>query len=162
MTFFAQKPEVQAEIDKLIPLLKTLSVDGLLAYETATALIGRDVTAAGRYSLQRAREIVEKEDGVRFATVHGVGVKRLAAKDIPALGGYALRHMNRTAKKTVKQLSDLRAYNDMEPGDRLRIVGLRLVASHIVEKTDRKAVKEVEDNVRQAGSAIDFGNVLKR
>lgn len=159
---FAANPEVQAEIAKLVPLLQALSVNGILAYENASKAIGRDVRREARYSLLRARQQVEKDDGVRFAVITNVGIKRLSADDVPAIGSYAIKHLHRTAKTAVKRLSDLRAYNDMQPEDRLRIAGMRLVASHVAEKTERKAVKEVEDSVRQAGAAIDFGTVLGR
>ena len=162
MTSFAQNPETQAEIEKLCPLLRNLSVGLVLSYDSASAVIGRDAQAEARYSLLQARARVEKEDGIRYATVRGEGIKRLSADEVPAIGVHAIRLIHKQAKKTVKRLSDLRGYNDMKPDERLRIAGQRMVASHIVERTASRAVREVEDSVRQAGSAIDFGTVLDR
>ena len=157
---FAQNPETQAEIEDLCPLLRNLSVGLVLSYVAASSVIGRDVRAEAHYSLQKARARVEREDGTRYATVRGEGIKRLSADEIPAIGTHAIRLIHNKAKKTVRRLSDLRGYNDMKADERLRIAGQRMVASHIMERTASRAVKEVEESVRQAGSAIDFGTVL--
>ena len=162
MTPFASNPQVQAEIEKLCGLLRALSVDTVLTYADASVAIDRDVQGQARYSLIRARDTVEKEDGIRFATVHNVGIKRLSASEVPAIGQHGIKHINRTAKRVVKRLGNLKSYNDMTGDDRLRVAAMRMVASHVAERTSRAAVKEVESSVKQAGSAIDFGTVLRK
>jgi len=150
MDHFVSNPEIQQQIDRVAAILRSMSVGQTVTYESL---------GAKYYVIMRARETVEKEDGIRFGTVHKVGVKRLAADEVPALGIAGLRHMHRVGKKTVKRLTNLKAYNDMTPTDRLRVAAQRMIASAIVEKTARTAVKEAEDNVRTAGAAIDFGSL---
>lgn len=151
MNNFVSNPEIQAQIERAITTLRAMTVGQVAPYELFPT----------RYALMRAREIVEKEDGVRFGTVHKIGVKRLAAEDVPAIGVSGIRRLHRVSRKTVKRLSNLRSYNDMTPTDRLRVAAQRMVANAVAEKTARAAVKEAEDSVRTAGAAIDFGTVLK-
>lgn len=152
MDAFVSNPEVQAQIERVAAILRTMQIGQTIAYTQFSA---------SYYVIMRARAEVEKADGIRFGTVRKVGVKRLAAEEVPAIGIAGIRHMHRAGKKTVKRLTNLKGYNDMTPDDRLRVAAQRMIANAVVERTSRSAIKETEDNVRTAGAAIDFGTVLK-
>lgn len=153
MSQFIADPQIQAEVDRVTELLRAMSIGETAAY---------DDLHTNRYVIDRARASVEKYYGIRFGTVRNVGVKRLAAHEVPDIGIDGVKRVHRAGKKTLARLSNLRAYNDMKPEDRLKIAAHRMIASHVVEKTTRSAIKQNEDSIRNAGSAIDFGNVLEK
>lgn len=157
---FKSSPETEAEIATLIEMLRVLSVGDVIGYGTMSEAIGRDTQGIARLSLIRARKTVEKEDGIRLATVFNTGVKRLAAEDIPGIGSHARRRIGRTAKTAYKRLSDIRGSN-VSPEVQRNINVQRSLLGAITLFTGSKAEKRVEKEVDHAGSEIPIGRTLE-
>ena len=153
MNAFISDPEIQEQIAYVAHQLRGMAVGQIGAYNAFNGDL---------YVILRARARVEKEDGIRFGTVRGVGVKRLSASEVPAIGTAGTRRIHRAAKKTVARLSNLRAYNDMDAADRLRCAAYSMIAVSVAEKTSTSSVKASENNVRNAGAAVNFGTILQQ
>lgn len=152
-------PEVQAEITALCNLVRALPIGATLAYEAATEAVGRDVQGVARFSLMRAREIVEKQDGIRFGTVSKIGVKRLQTEDIPSIGTQARRRIRRTARRGYARLAGLRV-NDITPQIQKQLDTERAALGAISLFTEERAVKKIEADTERVGAELPIGMTL--
>ena len=160
MTLFTSSVETQAEITALCRLFRELSIGAVLTYGDASRVIGRDVQTVARFSWIRARDIVEKEDGIRFGTVHAQGAKRLTAEDIPAIGAQARRRIRRTARKGAKRLRNLRGVNAIDADVQRRIDAEVSALGAIALVTTEHAARKIETEVRQTGAEIPVGRTF--
>lgn len=152
-------PEKHAEITTLCGLLRQLSIGATMLYSDATHAIMRDVRGAARFSLMRAREIVETEDGSRFGTVAKIGVKRLETVDIPAIGTQIRRKVRRAARIGYRRLTGIKA-NDVTPEIQRQIDTERAVLGAVSLVTDEKSMRKVGEAVSKAGTEIPVGKTL--
>lgn len=150
MTPFHSDPQVQQQIATLITLLRNMPTNAVLSYADIWQAVGRKSV----YVLNRARDEVEKADGVRFATVRTQGVTKLPADQVAAIGVQGVRQMHKKAKRITKRLSDLKGYNSLSAEDRMKIAGARMVASHVAEKTARNAIRDAVETIRTVGTEV--------
>lgn len=57
-----------------------------------------------RHLLAKARRIVQRRDGVVFATIIGVGIKRLKDEDVYVVGSHARKRAKNTTEKARKEI----------------------------------------------------------
>lgn len=157
MTEFISSPENQAAITALTDALRALPVAGTLPYVEASALIGQDVQTKRRYLLDRARDMVEQEDGARFGVVTGVGVKRLETADVLGLGAGYRRHIRRTARRASKRLSNLRV-NDLTEAQRKRLDAERAGFGALSLIATERSTKTIEAKTNE--SVLPVGKTL--
>lgn len=106
---FATSPDTQIKVEALALALRALPVGEVMPYAAAaTACKEPDRGRLGAL-LVRARKSVEQAEGSRFATVHRIGIKRLAAEDMPGIGSHARARIGRIAKRQFHRLSGIRA-----------------------------------------------------
>lgn len=140
-------PEMQIEIERLAKALRAVPVGSVLTYTDASKAIGRDVTNGARFVLQKARDAVEKSDGIRFGTVYREGIKRLAADDVPGIGREVRKRIGRAAKRGFNRMSGL-SYNDIKPDIRAQIDAERSVLGAIHSLTAQVAVTKVSEGTQ--------------
>lgn len=138
---YATNPELQIELEKVMGALRELGPDEILTYDELTHVLGYHPREKP-WVLLRAKQRVEKEDGIRFASVRSVGPKRLATEDLPGIGQFARQRIGRIAKKDANRLTDLRGYNDIDRKTQTRIDAERslLGAVSAVASTQGQAV----------------------
>jgi hypothetical protein len=110
---FQTNPQTQIEIELLAEALAGLAPEQILSFDEMTTLLGYPVKQASFWVLLAAREKVEKETGLRYGAVRGIGVRRLDAKSLPGIGMGARSRIGRLAKRHGKRLTGLR-YNDID------------------------------------------------
>src|SRR5690348_7295398 len=77
-------PELSLDARLLKQRLDDVKEDEEITYDTLSEIIGRNVQNGARGCLYTALRLVRKENGAIFATVRGVGLKRLHNKAIAA------------------------------------------------------------------------------
>lgn len=117
---FPTNPELQIEIEKITEALMNLGPEQMLSYEEMNRMLGYDMKKTKPWVLMRAKQRIEKHQKLRLATVHGQGVKKLTAEQVPGIGAYARAHIGRVAKRTATRLTDL-GYNDIDKKTQSRI-----------------------------------------
>jgi len=157
---FVSAPETYIEVKVLVEKLKEIPLGGTVSYADLSNAIGRDVQKSGRLPLVKAREIVEKESGTRFGTVHRVGVKRLEYKDMPGVASKGQSTVLRHTRRTIRKISNL-SYNDMDEKttNELRIAKSHLGAIALVCKPSTRKV--VEEQVKTMGTEIPPNLILR-
>jgi hypothetical protein len=142
-------PELDAEIGRLAELLATVGVDQILTYREMNLAIGRDVQNEARYSLMRAQQRAEREHGIRYATLHNVGKRRLKGDDLPSIGAKARQHIRKAAKRGYRRLGDLAGNVPSEV--QRRIDAERAALGTISLFTREHVRRKIETEVERAG-----------
>lgn len=150
---FTAAPENEIAISVLAEHLRGLPVGGVLTYPAASTAIGENAQGRGRRLLARARSIVEREDGSRFGTVSGIGVKRLETADVIGIGMGYRRHIRRTSKRAFDRLSGLRL-NDLTEDQRKRIDAERAAFGAISLMTTEKSVATIAKNTTETALPV--------
>jgi hypothetical protein len=116
---FATNPELQIEMEKLSRALADLGPEEMLPYADMTRMLGYNIKEKP-WVLMRAKKRVEKDTGLRLATVRGEGVKKLSAENLAGIGMTARAKIGRVAKYNAARLSGLR-YNDIDDRIQARV-----------------------------------------
>ena len=150
---FTTQPENEIAISLLVEALRALPVGGVLTYATASGAIDEDVQGRARRLMARARAIVEREDGSRFGTVPGIGIKRLETADVLGIGAGYRRHIRRTSKRAFDRLSGLRL-NDLTEDQRKRLDAERAAFGAISLMTTERSVATIEKNTGETALPV--------
>jgi alkylated DNA nucleotide flippase Atl1 len=138
--------EISAEARAIADLLAECPPGAVVTFGAMSAVIGRDILAR-RHVIATARRVAEREAGAVFTVERRTGYKRLDAARIADVVGTAARaHIRRTARRSVKSLSEgTRRLNDLPP-DVQRKVAAEMSALGLIEHIARdKAVKPTAD-----------------
>lgn len=115
-------PENAAAIAALEAHLRQLPMGAISDYRTLKSVASVDVEKSSRHVLARAIEAVERDMGCLFATVRGVGVKRLASSEMPEHGLATLARVRRAANRGRKRIERINV-NSLSPDDQRRVIG---------------------------------------
>lgn len=162
---FPTNPDLQIESEKIEAALSNLGPEELMTYRDINDLVGYDVIKTKRWVVMRAKQRVEKRQGLRFATVNGQGIKKLAATSLPGIGAVSRKRIGRIAKKDAARLTELK-YNDIDSrlqsridAERSLLGAISAVASthgnHVVPltRTGPIVAKELFDHIRPSVEA---------
>ena len=117
---FATSPQSEIEVATASRLLEALPIGATLTYADIKASVGRDVHKESGYILIRAVKRAETATGGRYATVRGIGIRRLPTEEIPGIGAVTRRRIRRAAGKAFDRLSNVKA-NDLTQATQARI-----------------------------------------
>lgn len=134
--------EISAEARAVADLLAACPSGEVITFAAMSAAIGRDILAR-RHVITTARRVAEREAGAVFTIERRTGYRRLDATRIADVVGTAARaHIRRTARRSVKSLSEgTRRLNDLPP-DVQRKVAAEMSALGLIEHIARdKTVK---------------------
>ena len=99
MKRFSSTPENLAIIDALATALRDLPEETVLPRSQIANL-----TKDKPHLLYRALKLVERDDGCVFATIIGVGIKKLKARDAHVIGVRTREQVARRVSKTKKKI----------------------------------------------------------
>jgi hypothetical protein len=137
---FTANPEKQIEVEKIAAILRQAPVGGTVTYRQIEAALGREFD---RLALMKARQLVEKEDGIRFGTVRKVGVKKLDAAAAIGIGAEARQRIRRIAGHQCARLTGLK-YNDITADGQRRLDVERSLLGAISAAAANKSTAKVE------------------
>lgn len=138
---FSSNPETEIEVERLASVLTDLPISAIATYSELSRAVGYDVQERP-FTLMKARDIVERETGLRLSTVKREGVKKLDAAAIAGIGAEARKSIARRAKRQAKRLAGL-SYNDIDRTTQQRIDAERSLLGAI-SATARADVRKVE------------------
>ncbi len=144
-------PQIALEAGRIAAALAALPVGGVLPYEEASRLIGRDVRGPARFALIKARRQAEAETGHLFEAVRGEGLRRLGAAHVAGVGLASRRRIGRAAKRGFERLSRL-SYNDLEPPARAAIDRERSLLGAIHGMASQPTARKVDALLAEPGT----------
>lgn len=128
----------------LIEALRAASIGAVITYGQLSQAIGEDVQNGARHFLYSAMKALQG-DGVAFGTVRNMGVKRLTAEEIPAIGDAALLHIRRSSRRARKRMGVVNTMNDAPNAVRIEINAKASLLGAIEHFSTSKAVEKVKE-----------------
>lgn len=149
-------PKVQdrpQSVLNIMDYLSRLQIGEEVKYSDITAACKVEVKGKEAWALAQARDILTREIGASFATIRGVGVRRLAASDgLEVVGNNSLKRIRSASKRGQKRITSmLRHANDLTSNEakkanqRLATFGL---IEHLVKSSTVSTMPEAEAPVK--------------
>lgn len=114
--------DLHAETLRIIDTLKAVPRGGTISLATISAAIGRDVGTCRHY-LYSAFKHVEAENGAVFASVRGIGYRRMQPDEIVKIGQTARSRIRRTARRGIKSMTaGIAGANDLSDIDKRKVL----------------------------------------
>jgi hypothetical protein len=148
-----------AQTEKLIELLRSISIGQTLTYGTMAAVVGEDIQGSKRHYLISATRALEVE-GIVFRTEINIGVRRLAAADLPAVGQQAIDRTRRSAKRGSRRLALIDRMNDASPETLTDVRAKRSLLGFLAWMASAPQRKRVEKEARQTSGPIPPAKLL--
>lgn len=101
---FTAKEENLRIIAALERALSEIPIGGTRPYKELNSIAGINVQNGRRDLLARAQKAAEKHMNALFASVRGVGIKRLLADETPQVGSVAISSARRKTKKAISRM----------------------------------------------------------
>lgn len=101
---FQSKEENTRIIAALERALSEIPIGGTRPYRELNTIAGINVQNGRRDLLARAQKKAEQHMNALFASVRGVGIKRLVADETPQVGSVAIASIRRKAGKATKRM----------------------------------------------------------
>lgn len=156
---FTATPEIEADIQALSAALEACPIGETVSYAALSEAIGRDVRNC-RHVLAAARRQAEENTGHLFQTIRTVGVKRLTAEEIPAVGLGVMRHVRRSARAGMNRLAAVRV-NDMPEGEARKIIAHRSMLGAIALVADGRKATSLLPDIEKTAQTVPAGRVLE-
>jgi hypothetical protein len=148
-----------AQTEKLVELLRTASIGATVTYGTLSDAINENIQSHRHYLISATR-ILEGE-GVLFRTEINIGVRRIAATELPAVGQHAIDRARRTAKRGSSRLGLIDRMNDV-PADTLADVRVkRSLLNFVAWATSATQRKRAEEEARQTTGPLPPAKLLE-
>lgn len=142
----------------LADFLATASVGETVSFDAMSRTLGSNVLDR-RYIIQKARDILLAEHGMRFDSVYKVGLKRMNMHDAIGVTDRSIRKIKKDARKASKRI-DLQKdkANDIDDRTRFALNARQSLLGAIEVLAAKKATQDVEKIADER--VIPFGQVL--
>lgn len=127
----------------LIEALQAAPIGAVVTYGTLSDTIKEDVQNGARHFLYSAMRAVQA-DGLAFGTVRNMGVKRLTADEIPAIGDAALLHIRRSSRRARQRMGVVSGMNDVSNETRIKVNASASLLGVIEHFSTGKTAKKAE------------------
>jgi hypothetical protein len=148
-----------AQTEKIVELLRAASIGATVTYGALSDAIGEDVQRHRHYLISATR-ILEGE-GVLFRTETNIGVRRIAAHELPAVGQEAINRTRRTAKRGSRRLGLIDRMNDATVETLAEVRGKRSLLNFIAWAASASQRKRAEDEARQTTGPLPPAKLLE-
>jgi hypothetical protein len=138
--------ELSADASAMVDYLLTIPAGGEVRHAELSSVIGRDIRRH-RHVMHSAFRVMEREHGVIFSALRGVGYRRLdTARVVETVGHDARRSIGRKARRTTRALvAATKGTNDLTP-DQQRRLASEISTLGLIEYAARERVVKPRDN----------------
>lgn len=145
-------PSISIDSTTIYKRLTTTQIGDVITYQELGGLIGADIQKEAYHNLVTAKKKALRENGMVFASVRGVGIKRTNASETIDIGEARVKSVRRQLKKAANTIATVDPAN-LEPDERNRhsIVGATLGALTLCTKPSSQG--KIEQAVRSSGGA---------
>lgn len=157
---FQTSPENAAIIEKLQIVLSETPIDGTVTYTILSRVAGVDIAVKHRSLLDIARKRSEKELRCVFATVRGIGVKRLTAEESVEIGPPAISSIRRKSNGTARRIEHLSSSNSLSDTSQKRAIAYSSMLRAIGMMADNNKARVIAAIVNPA-NPIPPKDILK-
>lgn len=145
--------------------LQQLQPGQVVAYEELARAVGmswgdRKDRETIRSRISTARSVVLRDHGIATGAVIGEGIKRLVPSEIAGIGTHAVQHINRTARRSTKQMLQAAGRAEMTSAEQRELNTSLSVLGALSLFSGTKAVTKIDAAVRAGGGELAVGNTL--
>jgi len=153
-------PSLSIDTKLLGDRLSALSVGSILTYEDLSGSIGRNVRLEARSNLTSAIHRLLR-DGYVFATVRGVGIKRLSDQEIIGVGLDVVQKVRRAAGRAQTKLAAVQDFDSLPRDSKTQHQVAMSVLGVLRHMTKSTTVKKLESRVAAVQSELPLTLTLE-
>lgn len=150
---------LSADTRLLAQRLRSVAEGETITYRTLGEAIGGAVDGSTS-SLHSARRILMRDHMVVFDVITGVGLKRLADRDIVATTGRMARDLRRAAERGVATLTCVKDFGALPRADQMRHTAVTATLCAIAQMTAEKALASIEAKVTPTMHELPISQTL--
>lgn len=147
-----------AETELLTKHLQTATIGQVITYAEMKEVCKEDVQARNTILSTARRTLLKPPFRMVFATISGVGIKRLSDEEIPDVGIAAVKRSRNIAKKGVKSLQ-CADVSKMTPETKIRHITTGTILSLFQGAGSRKVKSLAEQSARVENGQMKIGDV---
>jgi hypothetical protein len=153
-------PGLSIDTKMLTDKLATLVPDDVITYSDLSQVIGRDVQNGARSNLYSAiRRLLA--DGKVYASVRGIGIKRLKDEEIVGVGPAVLAKMRRAANRARAKLAAVQDFDSLDRDAKISHNLSLSVLGVVAHMTKASTVKQLETRIDQAQASLPLAKTLE-
>lgn len=152
-------PEISVDAQHLAKRLETVKPGEVVGYQELSALIKRDVQGVAAGILNTARKLIQREQRAVFASVRGVGLKRLDDAGIVSQGQAAVAGIHRAARRNSRKLG-CAEYERLSASDRVKFNASACLLGTLELATKPSRIKSLSSAVESAAKQLPTADVL--
>lgn len=138
----------------LAQALLNIEVGETLAYSELTAVIGRNVQGVGADALHTARAVLERDPyRMVFATLRGVGVRRLDDAEIVDTSDKAREHVRRHTRRATRKLECVK-YDALSHEMQTKHNAAMSIFGVLREMASDKGLAKIKQEIADSGSEL--------
>lgn len=153
-------PGLSIDTKMLSDRLALLPVGETLPYEDLSSVIGRDVRTEARSNLTSAMHRLLSE-GVVFAAVRGIGIKRLTDEEIVGIGPETVAKVRRAARRAGTKLSAVQDFAALPATAQTQHNMSMSVLGVLLHLTKPKTIRQLEARIGEAQAALPLQRTLE-
>lgn len=154
-------PERSSETWAAVRLLQQVAELDVVKYEVIRDAIGCDPQADGRHYVARACEILAREEGIEFAPVPNVGLKRADDVMKVALGRFRMRKAGRQARRARRALAAVEGWEKLTDDQKREHNVLFAQTGALEAMASSRASRKLAGKIETLRAKIDNSETLK-
>ncbi len=153
-------PELSIEVQLLVKQLAAVAVGDVYTHQQMNETCGQDVWRKAQHKVVSARRIVERDYGIIFAAVSGVGLKRLNDAEKIGVVAHGTELIHRKTKRLVRKAGTV-DLSQLKPAEvqsfNVHVSQLGAIAAF----ASHKATKTLALAVEQSGHQLPLQKTLE-
>lgn len=156
------RPDFQMSVDtrKIVDRLMVCGIGETVETAELTEMLGRDVRNGAAGCLYSALRHVERHHDLVFASVRGVGYKRLSDAEIVASGDSFVNRSRRNARRGYRRLGCVQ-FDKLPEDQKVKHQTFQSVFSALHSVSKSSAVKRVEVEVQKSRESLPLAQTLE-
>jgi hypothetical protein len=152
--------EMSSDTRAVYDRLKKTEVGGIVTYAELDAMTMRKTQGKDRFVVSTAVRN-SLRDGMVFAAVRNVGVKRLADTEIVSTAHETLPRIRRAARRASRKLTAVQNFDALPNDAKIQHNTFLSVFGAIAHLGTESATAKVEQKVREASQTLSLGKTLE-
>jgi len=151
---------INADIHTIESTLRSLGEGSIATYDELSSLIERDVQKEGRFVMNAARDILQRDHNIIFECIRNIGLKRLKNEEIILAGEVSVRRARNTVVRGQKKLNCIDPVTlpqDMIP----RFLTALSYTATIAAITHKRVVEHIQRNLTGAKAPLPIEKTLE-
>lgn len=155
-------PQLSVDAQALAKRLASAQPGQLFTWEELNQVLpGRSLSGKDRYVLNTAKRLVQRENKIVFASVHGEGIRRMTDEEIADLRHSTVRRVRNIARRDARKMT-CADYEKLTNEKRISLNTGLAICGAIAQFTKAGSVKQVELQTAVSQKRLSFEETIKQ